>query len=179
MLVRTLTALACVALVSPVGADDTFKLSGQNTKVAFIGTKPNGKHEGGFKTIKGTITMKENDPTTAVFKVDIDLNSMFTDNPQLTNHLKSPDFFNVRRNATGKFVSTKVTKKDDGFEVSGKLTMNGVTKEVSFPATIEATSQEFKLDSEFDINRNTWNIGKRGGVDDLVKLTLKVVARKS
>jgi polyisoprenoid-binding protein YceI len=180
MLLRSLAAIVCLTFAGAVVADDTFKLTPQNTKVTFVGTKPGGKHDGGFKDVKGTVVVKNNDVATAEFKVDINLNSLFTDNPGLTNHLKGPDFFNVKARPMAKFVSTKVTKKDDGYEVTGKLTLNGVTKELTFPATIDANSSQFTLESNFEINRHDWKISfGPGRVDDMVKLALKVVAKKS
>src|SRR6202011_1457450 len=35
-------------------AGGTFPLTGKNTKIEFIGTKPNGKHDGGFEKVTGT-----------------------------------------------------------------------------------------------------------------------------
>jgi polyisoprenoid-binding protein YceI len=180
MLLRSLAVLAALAFAGSAWADDEFKLTPQNTKVSFVGTKANGRHDGGFKNVKGTASVKEGDAATAVIKVDIDVRTIYTDTDKLTNHLKSADFFNVNRNPMAKFVSSKVTKKDDGgYEVTGKLTMNGVTKEITFPATIEATSTNFTLDSTFDLNRHDWKISYgRGQINDQVNMTIKVVAKK-
>lgn len=180
MSARCWLGLATLLLFSVAYADDSFRLDGRNTEVTFVGTKKDGKHDGGFKEVKGTITVKENDPTTAQIKVDIDLNSMFTDNAQLTNHLKSADFFNVKKYPTAKFVSTKVEKKGSKFDIHGKLTMNNVTKEVVIPATIEVSGPGVSLESTWEINRHDWKISYGPNqVDAKVKITIKATAPKS
>jgi polyisoprenoid-binding protein YceI len=96
MFARLTLALAGLFLVGTLLADEVFRLDGRNTEIGFVGTKKDGKHDGGFKELKGTVTVKDNDVATAQFKVDIDMKSIYTDNPQLTGHLKTADFFNVQ-----------------------------------------------------------------------------------
>ncbi len=178
MFARLASSVVCVCFIGAVTAQDTvYRLNGVNSQITFIGSKKDGKHEGGFKELKGTITVKNGDLTTAQIKVDIDMKSMYTDNTKLTDHLKSPDFFNVAKNPLAKFASTKIEKKGEDFEVHGKLTMNGVTKDTHFPAKVQASSAGVSLESTFEINRHDWKISYRPGqIDDNVKLTLKVTA---
>ena len=98
-----------VALVGTASyAADTYKLTAENTKVEFTGTKKDGKHTGGFKMISGTVT---HDKDWAI-EVTIDTTSIFSDDEKLTGHLKGGDFFNVKDNPTAKFVTTKIEKGD-------------------------------------------------------------------
>jgi len=82
-----------------------------NTKIEFLGTKPGGKHTGGFRKITGTASAKGADPTTLKIAIDIDMNSIYSDDAKLTGHLMSPDFFGVKSNPTSKFVSEKNREK--------------------------------------------------------------------
>jgi polyisoprenoid-binding protein YceI len=68
-------------------------LTGKNTTIKFVGAKPNGKHEGGFKTVTGTATIAGTDATTLKISLDIDVDSLYSDDAKLTTHLKAPDFF--------------------------------------------------------------------------------------
>jgi polyisoprenoid-binding protein YceI len=178
---RILVTIVLTGLVttSARAAEPKFTLTGDNTKVTFIGTKPDGKHEGGFKTVSGSITTDGKDPTTLQIAVDIDMNSTFTDDDRLTAHLKSPDFFGVKNNPKSKFVTTKIEKSEGGYNVSGKLTLCGKTKELTFPAKIEVSEDSLKLTSSFKINRTDWGMtfGK-GKVDDDVSLSISVSAKK-
>jgi polyisoprenoid-binding protein YceI len=164
-------------IASLYAADLTYRINGSNSKIAFTGTKPNGKHEGGFKEFKGTATVKDGDLTKAQIKVEIDMTSIFTDTPQVTNHLKTPDFFDVRKYPKATFISSKIEKKGDDYLVHGKLTMHGVSKDLSFPAKVEATDAGFSLESSFEINRHDWKVSYGPGrVDDMVKLSLNVTS---
>jgi polyisoprenoid-binding protein YceI len=179
-MVRVLTTVALLGLVPTLSrAQETkYALNGDNTKITFVGSKDQGKHDGGFKTVTGSAAVNGTDPTTLSLKVDIDMNTLFADNPMLTRHLKSPDFFDVKNNPDAKFVSTKVEKKDDKYSVTGKLTMHGKTKELSFPATIEA-GNNLTIAADFTINRHDWGISfGKGKVHDDVKLKVRVNAAK-
>jgi polyisoprenoid-binding protein YceI len=55
------------------------------------------------------------------------------------DHLRSPDFFNAKQFPTIKFVSKEVKKTDKGHEVTGDLTMHGVTKSIT--VNLEQTGQ--------------------------------------
>jgi polyisoprenoid-binding protein YceI len=167
-----LTGSACLA-------EDKFTLTGDNTKITFVGSKRDGKHDGGFKKLTGTATIDGSDPTTLKITVEIDMNSTFTDNGMLTNHLKSPDFFGVKNNPKSKYATTKVEKGESGYTVTGKLTLNGKTKDVTFPAKIEVADGKLALTSDFKINRNDWGISYgRGMVDDDVSLKVALTATK-
>ena len=149
-MIRVLSAMVVVGLLagSAFAADAKFPLKGDNTKLTFVGTKPDGKHDGSFKELTGTATIADNDVTKLKIEVEIDLNSMETDDPKLTTHLKSPDFFNVKANPKAKFVTTKVEKANDDYSVTGDLTLNGKTKPVTFPAKIKA-SDDPQFDEQF------------------------------
>jgi polyisoprenoid-binding protein YceI len=180
-MMRVFSALAAAVLLASQAqaAETKFALSGDNTKVTFTGHKPDGKHEGGFKTVAGSAAVEGADVATLKIAVDIDMNSTFTDDEKLTAHLKSPDFFGVKANPKSKFVSSKVEKTDAGYTVTGKLTLNGKTKEVSFPAKIELAGDTLKLSASFKIDRNKWDItyGK-GKVNDEVDLGVDLSAKK-
>jgi polyisoprenoid-binding protein YceI len=158
-------------------AGDTFKLDGKNTKILFTGTKKEGKHEGGFKTLTGTAS--GTDATSLKLEVEIDTTSMYTDNGKLTNHLKSADFFEVKTYPKAKFVSTKIEKADKGYTITGDLTLHGKTKSISFPAGIKVSADAVSISSRFEINRQDFGISFGAGkFDDQVTLKVSVNAKK-
>jgi len=175
----TLAVLAGL-LVSAVSAqDNTFKyaLDSKNTTIGWTGSKANGKHDGGFKNVKGTATLA--DSTGLKLDVEIDTTSLWSDDAKLTGHLKSPDFFAVKDHPKARFVSKKIEKTgDNSYKVNGDLTLLGKTKEVTFPATITA-GQKLQIAATFKIKRSdfgmTYGIGK---VDDDVNIQVTVNATK-
>src|SRR5947209_19255065 len=100
-------AAVLVALTGTLFAGGQFALTGKNTTITFTGTKPEGKHDGGFKELTGTATVQGNDPTTLKVSLEIDMESLYSDNPKLTGHLKPPDSFGAKPNPKGSFVSSR------------------------------------------------------------------------
>lgn len=171
-----LSALVVVALAQPVRADVKFVLTGVNTTIQFIGTKTNGKHEGGFKTLTGTAL-----GTNSGLKIDIDIDmdSLYTDNKDLTSHLKGPDFFGVKANPKARFASTRIEKSGDVFNVTGELTLCGKVKAITFPAKITLTADTFTLHAEFKVNRHDLGITHgKDMIDADVVMKITLTARK-
>jgi polyisoprenoid-binding protein YceI len=172
-------ALAAAAAAPALAQEATYPLKGDNTTIQFVGTKPNGKHEGGFKTVNGTATLRGNDLSTLKIELEIDVSSLYSDNKKLTAHLLSPDFFGVRQNPKAKFVTTKVQAGGDGVTVTGDLTLLGKTKSISFPAKVTADGESLRLSSRFRIDRTEFGMTYgRGKIDDQVSLTVSVNAKK-
>lgn len=158
-------------------ASAEYKLSGDNTKIEFEGTKKDGKHTGSFPKLSGSFDLAD-DPTKAKISVKIDMEALTSDNDMLTNHLKNADFFETKKYPEAKFVSKSVKANKDGYLVTGDLTMHGKTKEISFPAKISKADGVATLTSEFKINRGDWGITYgEGKIDEAVKLTVSIKAK--
>lgn len=168
---------AAMLVAGPVLADE-IKLSGSNTKIEFVGKKTDGKHDGGFKTVKGTVSVPGGDFAKAKITVEIDTESIYSDDDKLTKHLKSPDFFNVAKHKTAKFVSKKIVKDGDKYTITGDLTLNGKTESIEIPATVSNDGGKINLKSEFAIDRTKFGMtyGK-GKINDQVDLKLAIDAK--
>lgn len=181
MIRRMIAASAAAILLTGTlwAGGASFNLTGTNTNITFVGTKPNGKHDGGFKAVTGSASVAGKDLTTLKLAVDIDVNSLWSDTPKLTNHLKSGDFFSVKSHPSAKFVTTKVEKSAGGYKVTGALTLLGKTQPVSFPAQISLSNGTLTLNSKFTIDRTKWGMTYgQGKVDNDVTLTVSVKATK-
>lgn len=179
---RFLIGLAVVAMGAAAYAAETkYTLDGDNTKIEWTGTKKDGKHVGGFKKLSGSCTC-DGDPAKAKLDVSIETDSLYADDEKLTGHLKSKDFFDVKTNPTSAFKATKIEKdgKDDGkFKVTGDFTLNGKTKEITFPATITEKDGVFSLTAEFKIDRTDYGMKYGAGmIDNDVALKVSVKAKK-
>ncbi len=156
-------------------------LDAQNTKLQFVcahvGPKPDPR-KGSFSKLTGKAQI---DPATKSLKsivIDIDTNSLQTDFDKLTTHLKSPDFFEVRRFPTAKFESTKIEPASGTSQITGKLTLHGVTKEITIPAHVEITDAGLHLSSEFTISRLDFGMTfDPKKVEDKVALTVTIGAK--
>jgi polyisoprenoid-binding protein YceI len=104
--------------------------------------------------------------------VDIDAGSITSDTEKLTGHLKSADFFDVVRFPKATFASTAVKAGGDRgatHTITGNLTLHGVTKAITFPATVRIAGDEVSVDSDFAINRKDFAINYPGKQDDLIR----------
>jgi polyisoprenoid-binding protein YceI len=158
--------------------DGKLVLSGYNTNVTFVGSKPDGnKHNGGFRNVTGTIQVSEAGIVSRI-DAEFDVESLYTDNDMLTGHLKTPDFFDAKKHPKATFASTKVeanTAKPGEITVTGDLTMHGVKKSITFPATVGGETGKFGLSSTFKINRQDFEM-KFGPdkVNDDVSITVTI-----
>lgn len=94
------------------------------------------KVRGHFSKFDGTVTFDPAAPEKTQVNVSIDASSISTNEPKRDEHLKSPDFFDVAKFPTLTFDSTRVEKKGDRLAVTGKLSMHGVTREVTLDAEL-------------------------------------------
>ncbi len=86
--------------------------------------------KGNFQNVKGTVNVAEGKMT---MDIEIDVNSVNTGNEKRDKHLKGDEMFDVKKYSTIKFISSDVTKTNEGYVAKGNLTMMGVTKAVEFP----------------------------------------------
>ena len=93
--------------------------------------------------------------------VEIQVDSLWTQFERLTNHLKSPDIFEVRQYPTATSHSTSIEATGAGggrHRISGQLTLRGVTDEISFPAVVNVIDDGLTLTSRFVIDRMQFRI---------------------
>lgn len=86
---------------------------------------------GHFGNVNGTVTLDEKDVTKSSVKAAVDTTTVDTGNGQRNSHLKSPDFFDVAKYPQMIFTSKQIANKDGKLELTGDLTLHGVTKSVT------------------------------------------------
>lgn len=150
--------------------------------------------KGSFSGLSGTLVEDPANPASDTVEATIDIATISTGDPQRDAHLKSGDFFDAEQYPQMSFKSTSVVKKDEGeYEVTGDLTLHGVTRPVTFE--VEGPSAPGKdpwgntrigLAATTKVNRKdfglTWNSALETGgvlVGEEVKITLEVQFIKS
>lgn len=152
-----------------------------NTYIGFAGSKPLGTHYGQFIEYDGSVYLEGEDLSTAEVNLTIDMTSTEVDDSRLTAVLKNENFFNVEEYPQATFVTTGIEhQEEDTYNVSGKLTLRGITKGVTFPATIELSDGVLNVTAEFSVDRNAWDVGKgytgQTIIDDLVLIEIAAEA---
>lgn len=99
--------------------------------------------KGRFGDVSGTVTLDLTRPAEGHVDVTISAASIDTRNGDRDSHLRSPDFFDVARFPTLRYVSRKVEPVGNGtFRVTGDLTIRDVTREVPLLATLEGQGRD-------------------------------------
>ncbi|CAN5649860.1 hypothetical protein BH10BAC2_BH10BAC2_00460 [soil metagenome] len=129
---------------------------------------------GGIKGLKGIIKWYAVDPAASVFNVTVDAGTINTGIEMRDNHLKKDEYFDVEKYPVISFVSTTVSASN----LTGNLTIKGVTKQVSFPFTVKPSNGGYLFEGAFIINRKDFGIG--GGsvsLSNSIMINLKVQAK--
>jgi polyisoprenoid-binding protein YceI len=91
--------------------------------------------DGAFTKFEGTLESSKEDFSDAKISFTADASSINTGNTSRDQHLTAEDFFYAEKYPKITFESTSFKKKSNGkYELKGKLTMRGVTKDVTFEA---------------------------------------------
>jgi polyisoprenoid-binding protein YceI len=196
-------ALVALALATSVAmaAPESFKIDPNHTSVGFSIRHFFSKVQGRFKEFEGTVQLDTKNVPASSVEVTIQAASITTENDRRDADLRSPNFFEVDKNPTLTFKSTKVTldagktalAPGDHFKIDGDLSMHGVTKPVTLDATFlgagavgiggSAMGTRAGFEATTTINRQDWGLNwnktlDQGGtlLGDEVTISLNVEA---
>ncbi|MEY5068520.1 MAG: hypothetical protein RLZ47_382 [Bacteroidota bacterium] len=186
-------AFLSMSFINPV-KESSFKVDVQKSNIAWNGKKVAGQHSGNIKLSGGTLNLNDGKLSNGSFNINMnsitctDLQGEWAD--KLVGHLKADDFFGVEKFPTSSFVITKVSPASAGtVNISGNLTIKGITKAISFPAsmsvsgnTLTASAKGVKVDrTKYDIRYGSKSffdsIGDKA-IDDEFTLDITLVATK-
>jgi polyisoprenoid-binding protein YceI len=132
---RSLVVAAIAFLPATAGAD-TYDVDAVHSAVMFRAKRMGVVYVyGRFNEFAGTLDLTGDDVTTGKLALEVKTSSVDTGNQRRDDHLRSPDFLNAAQIPVMKFESTGVRAVGGAFEVTGNLTLHGVTKPVT--ATVE------------------------------------------
>jgi polyisoprenoid-binding protein YceI len=163
----------------PGGPPDTLVVNPRASSVRWTASGLGGRavREGTIQMGRGMFVIRHQQLTSGVFTVDM---------RQLDATLRGEDFFDVARHPGAQFSSTGMKRVGDNrWEVSGDLTMRGVTRPVSFLTDVRWEELGHMIaTSTFTIDRREWGIGTRvaGVTNDVtdpgIQLVITLDARR-
>lgn len=129
-------ALVAGLAASSAAAADTYTFDKVHTEASFQVRHMLTKVRGRFADFSGTINLDAAKPEASSVEFTIKAASVNTGEEKRDAHLKSPDFFDVEKfpELTFKSTAIKATSKDK-YDVTGTLTIHGVSKQVTLPVT--------------------------------------------
>lgn len=149
------------------------------------------EHTGYVDILKGELVIEKGQLVGGT--VEVDMNTIADDfhrkNNKLVSHLKSADFLDVEKFPISTFAITKVASPNEGnVNVTGDLTIKGITHAVIFPAKIEVKDGVVHANGKVSIDRTQWDVRYRSGtfysdladsaISDSVEFEMKIVAKK-
>lgn len=141
-----------------------FLVDKTNSTLIWTARKVNGQHTGSIRISKGTLELDNNQLQRGSFELDTrsitvtDLKDADS-NAKLTGHLKSDDFFAVEKFPAANFtVNSVTTVSANQHTVTGKLTIKGITHDLSFPATVVINGSKLSAKALVKIDRTKYDI---------------------
>ena len=186
-----MTTASAPALTELTG---TYTLDPAHTRIGFVARHAMvTKVRGAFNEFTGTAVLDGTNPANSRVEVTIEAASIDTRNAQRDEHLRSNDFLAMQEYPKITFTSTGARQTSETtFEVTGDLTIKGVTNAITIPFEFEGAAkdpfgnQRVGFEGSVAINRKdygvTWNAALEGGgvlVSDKVTLEFEVSAVKN
>ena len=186
-----MTTASAPALTELTG---TYTLDPAHTRIGFVARHAMvTKVRGAFNDFTGTAVLDGANPANSRVEVTIEAASIDTRNAQRDEHLRGNDFLAMQEYPKITFVSTGVRQAGETtFEVTGDLTIKGVTNAITIPFEFEGAAtdpfgnQRVGFEGAVAINRKdygvSWNAALEGGgvlVSDKVTLEFEISAIKN
>ena len=193
---KILTILTATAIFFSFksAAPENFLVDTKASSIEWTAGKVGGSHNGTIQLASGSLSFVGKNLKSGSFGIDMSTIAISdlkgNSNQNLLNHLKGDDFFSVAKNPASTFAITKVSPAGtDRVNITGNLTIKGITNEISFPAsvkraknTVAAVAKGVKVDrTKYDIKYRSKNffgdIGDKA-IDDEFELSINLVAKK-
>lgn len=191
-MMKRILALIMIELVlgfaGPAAAAPEWQFDPNHGEIVFKVQHVLGFVTGIFEKYNGTVRFDPNDLSGSSIDVTIEVDSLDTRVPKRDNHLRSKDFFEVKKYPTITFVSNEIRNTGGNrYIAKGQLTMKGVTKTIELPFTFlgivdnpfEKNMEIAGFDARHTIDRLEYNVGdgkyyKQGVVGKDVEISLRL-----
>ncbi|MGN7721756.1 YceI family protein [Chitinophaga sp. 22620] len=174
-----------------VGDEKYFLIDTKESVVAWTGSSVHGKQEGYAYISKGELLIENGQLMGGTVEIEmkkIEGPGHSRDN-NLINHLKGPDFFDVKKFPVSTIAISSVTSINvEDKEITGNLTIKGITHPVTFPAKMEMKDGIVKASGKLVIDRTLWDVRYKSGkffdnlkdqaISDSIEFHIKIVAKK-
>ena len=140
--IKYVAFLSAALILTVAGFGQTWSVDKAHSQLGFSVSHLSISEIGGaFRSFDSKITSSKDDFSDASVELTADVNSINTGVDQRDTHLKSPDFFDAAKFSTLTFKS-KTFKKVSGkkYQVTGDLTLHGITKPVTLDVTFNGTT---------------------------------------
>lgn|SRR5690554_105441 len=185
---RILTTTIAVSMLfsaSAYAAQETYVIDKDHSFANWSVRHVVAKTTGTFHDVQGKVVIDRNDLSNSSVEAKINMLSVNSSHAKRDAHIVKEDYLNAAKFGEMTFVSTKVVAKNENEgEVTGKFTMNGVTKEITFPFRILGYGEDpwggyrVGLEGHTSLKASDfgykWGIKPNGSVGDDIEVTLLI-----
>jgi len=157
------------SVMAKKNGNKVYLVENNKSTLEWVGKKVTGKHYGSLKITKGSLVLKGRDLVGGEFIVDmstiknVDV-ATETYRKKLEKHLKSEDFFHVKKHKTAKLKITDVVFGKGGvYNISALLTIKDITKPILFDANLIHNKKNVLLKGVMRFNRVHYGIKYKSG----------------
>ena len=185
-----ITVVASVSFLAFTPKADTYTVDLTKSTISWEGKKLVGGHNGSVDLTSGSLVFTGKKLTGGGFVANMTTIKDEGKSANLEKHLKADDFFGVDKFPSANFVVKKVEGNGANVNVTGDLTIKGVTNSITFPATlawnadktVTATADKIAIDrTKYGIKFRSKSIFTDIGdkmIEDSFILSVKLVAKK-
>jgi len=182
--------IASSAFIAPVFKADTYKVDASKSSITWVGKKLTGSHNGTIDLQSGSLSFNGKKLAGGNFVIDMTTIKDADKSANLEKHLKADDFFGTDKFASSTFTIKKVAGNGNTVNVTGDLTIKGITNSITFPATlvwnadgsVTASADKVSVDrTKYGIKYKSKSIFPEIGdkmINDEFELAIKLVAKK-
>lgn len=179
------------SISSYVGDEKHFIIDTKESVVAWTGSSVHGKQQGYAYISKGELTIENGQLMGGT--VEIEMNKIegpgHSRDNNLINHLKGPDFFDVKKFPFSSFAIISVASINiEDKDITGNLTIKGITHPVTFPVKVDVKDGIVKANGKLVIDRTKWDVRYKSGkffdnlkdqaISDSIEFDIMIVAKK-
>jgi polyisoprenoid-binding protein YceI len=151
---------AIVVACGPAIASAAQKIVPGQSEVAFVSKQMGVPVQGKFERYDGQVNVDPAKPEGGQVSFTVELGSAAIGTPETLAELKKPEWFDVVKFPTATFQSSSIKSLGSGkLDVTGKLTIKGITHEIHLPITLAQQGDTLKVNGEFTIKRLDYKIG--------------------
>jgi polyisoprenoid-binding protein YceI len=170
------------AAAGAAGGATAYTADPGQSRLEFTGVQAGADFKGQFHKFSAAIDFAPEALASSHFDVQIDMNSVDTQDKDRDQTIRGADIFDVAHSPTAQYVAKSFTKTATGYTAAGALTLHGVTKEVpvdfqftqsSGGATLKGSAKLKRLD--FGVGQGDWKSTE--WVGDAVKISFSLVLK--
>jgi polyisoprenoid-binding protein YceI len=185
----SMALLAPMALAGAAGAASgaapgvvQYSADPQQSRLEFTGVQAGAEFKGTFHKFTAAVQFAPDALASSHFDVQIDLNSVDSQDKDRDTTIRGADIFDVAHWPTAHYVTRSFTKTATGYAAVGALTLRGVTKDVPVNFIFTSTAAGAKLEGSAKLNRLDFGAGQGDWkstewVADAVKISFSLILK--